>query len=426
MGEQVNRDPRKRAGMRLDWLRFWRIGAGALIAAVYIGTGDISVATSMGAKFGFQLWWTYFILAVAAFAIVDMAVRYFLATGKTPMSIFKDVHPFFSAYLFITIVVCTIFGAYSQWNACAMALTGIFPEVPLELGGALMALIAFSFLVIGSYSRMEKIFLILLLFFVVCFFGSAIILQPDAGDTLRGLIPNIPGEGWASLFQSNAGSMINAWLILIYPYAMMEKGLFSSHPRRKYAILRESRIDYGWGILAAAIVAFPIMAAAAEVAKPFGIVPRSYMDLSVLLEPLAGPGCALLFLLGLWAAAFTSGVGWWVGGSYALLDVFNLPIRLQSKPMRVALFLFLIPSIGLLFLRINPVYQILVFAAFLSIVFPVIGLVLVYRVTRPDMGQFRWSAASWRGIVLIAMDIFAVLICLYIGWARIGAILGIE
>jgi len=266
----------------------------------------------------------------------------------------------------------------------------------------------------------------MLIFFIVCFFGSALILSPDLGEALRGLVPRAPGKGWASLFQSNAGSMINAWLILIYPYTMMERGMFSGELKGKLSILKQSRVDYGWGILAAAVVAFPIMAAAAEVVGPFGILPRSYMDLSVLLEPLAGPACALLFLLGLWAAAFTSGVGWWVGGSYALLDVFNLPIRLNSKPMRVSLFLFLIPSIGLLFLRINPVYQILVFAAFLSIVFPVIGLVLVYRVTRPDMGRFRWSTSSWRGFVVIAIDIFAVLVCLYVGWARIGAFLGIE
>ena len=54
---------------RLRWRDYGAVGAGALIACVYIGTGDISIATTMGAKFGFQLWWTYFVLAVAAFAI---------------------------------------------------------------------------------------------------------------------------------------------------------------------------------------------------------------------------------------------------------------------------------------------------------------------------------------------------------------------
>jgi len=71
------------------------LGAGSLVASFYIGTGDITVGTNMGAKFGFGLWWSYFVLGIAGWALIDMSVRYFLRFGKTPMSIFKDVHPVF-------------------------------------------------------------------------------------------------------------------------------------------------------------------------------------------------------------------------------------------------------------------------------------------------------------------------------------------
>ncbi len=180
-------------------------------------------------------------------------------------------------------------------------------------------------------------------------------------------------------------------------------------------IHRRARIDYAWGILAAGVVALPLMAAAAAVLKPFGIAPRQYTDFAVLLEPMAGRWSTWLFLVGLFLAAWTAGVGWWICGAYALLDIFNLEIKLDAKPMRICAVLFFIPSTLLLFLRINPIYQMLLFTAFLSLVFPLIGLVLLWRVTRPDMGYFRWSLKTPAGAAVVLVDCFAIAVSVYIG-----------
>jgi Mn2+/Fe2+ NRAMP family transporter len=408
---------------RLGWRAVFGLGAGSVIASFYIGTGDVSIATNMGALFGFKLWWTYFVLGVAGWALIDMSVRYFLSTGRTPMSIFKDVHPGFSVYLFVSIVVCAIFGSYSQWNACAMVLAGLFPGLPTEAGGAIAALSALGFLTAGAYARLERTFVLMLGVLITCLFASALRAGLPWGEAFAGLVPQAPGEGWFPLFMSNAGSMINAWLILIYPYTMIERGWHSADLQRKVDLHHMARLDYSWGILAGGVVALPLMASANAIARPFGIVPRSYMDLSILLEPLAGPASTWLFLSGLFLAAWTSGVGWWLGGAYALMDLFNLPIKLDSKPMRACLILMMIPSVALLLLRINPVYQILIFAAFLAVVFPVIGLVLLWRVTRPDMGYFRWSLKSPQGVAIVLADLFAVGLSIYIGWVNIGDLL---
>ena len=40
------------------------IGAGALVGSFYIGTGDIAIATKMGALFGMDMWWTFFVRPV--------------------------------------------------------------------------------------------------------------------------------------------------------------------------------------------------------------------------------------------------------------------------------------------------------------------------------------------------------------------------
>jgi uncharacterized membrane protein len=94
--------------------------------------------------------------------------------------------------------------------------------------------------------------------------------------------------------------------------------------------------------------------------------------------------------------------------------------------MRNLLILFFVPSTLLLVLRVNPVYQMLIFSAFLALVFPVIGLAMLYRITRKDMGYFRWSWNSPQGIALIAVDLFAIALSVYagvyLGWVRFGVV----
>lgn len=400
---------------RSGWRAVMALGAGSVIASVFIGTGDITIGTNMGALFGYRLWWTYFVLGIAGWALIDMSVRYFLQFGRTPMSMFKDVHPLCTAYMFLAIVVCATFGAYNQWAACALVVTGFFPDVPIEVGGILAASAGLVLMLAGAYASLERFFAAGLVALIICLFGSAWMAGLDWREAALGLIPNAPGPGWTKLFASNAGSMINAWLILIYPYTMIERGWFSDKLQGKVNILHRARIDYGWGILAAGVVALPLIGAAASVLKPFGIVPRHYTDLSILLEPLAGSWSTYLFLAGLFLAAWTAGVGWWLCGCYALLDIFNLEIKMDSRPMRICAVLFFIPSTALLLLRINPLYQMLLFSAFLSLVFPVIGGVMLYRITRPDMGYFRWSLARPQGILIVLMDLFAIGLSLYVG-----------
>ena len=416
---------------KLPWLSgraLAGVGAGALIGSFYIGTGDIAIATKMGALFGMDMWWTFFVLGLAGWTLMDMSARYYLRFGRTPLSIFKEVHPVFSIYLFVTVVVTTIIGAYSQWNTCAHVLSTLNPGIPTEVGGALAGLAATALLVLGVYRRIELFFVFALILLIGLFALAALAADAPWSAAAAGLIPSIPESEsdraeWLGLIQKNAGSMINAWLILIYPYTMIEKGWRSSKPLGQARILQRARWDYGVGIAAAGIVALPVMAAAAAVARPFGIVPENATDLAALLEPLAGGSARLLFLVGFFIAAWTAGIGWMVCGAYAMLDLGNLKVRMESRSFRIAIALFIAASASLLFLRINPVYGIRIFTVLLAVVFPVVALVMVWRISRPDMGYFRWSTASLRGVVVIALDVFALLVSLFVGWGIISGLL---
>ena len=395
------------------------IGAGALVGSFYIGTGDIAIATKMGALFGMDMWWTFFVLGLAGWTLMDMSTRYYLRFGRTPLSIFKEVHPVFSIYLFVTVVVTTTIGAYSQWNTCAHVLGTLNPRIPTEVGGTLAALAATALLLLGVYRRIELFFVLALIVLLGLFAAAAAAADAPWSEAPAGLLPGIPEsprQEWLGLIQQNAGSLINAWLILIYPYTMIEKGWRSTQPLGQALILQRSRWDYGVGIAAAGIVALPVMAAAAAVARPFGIVPENGTELAALLEPLAGGSARLLFLAGFFIAAWTAGIGWMVCGAYAMLDLGNIKVRMESRSFRQAILVFVVASASLLFLRINPVYGIRIFTVLLAVVFPVVALVMVWRISRPDMGYFRWSLGSVRGAVVVGLDIFALAVSLFVGW----------
>jgi Mn2+/Fe2+ NRAMP family transporter len=372
---------------------------------------------------GFDMWWTYFALGAAGWAMMDMSVRYYLRFGRTPLALFKEVHPALGAYLFVTVVVTTTLGAYSQWNACAHVLSGFLPALPSELGGALAALAALLLLATGAYRRLEALFVVGLMLLVALFAAAAIAARAPWSDAPWGLLPSVPppprGE-WTSLARANAGSLINAWLILIYPYTMLEKGWYSRRVVEQARILGRARWDYGIGIAAAGVVALPIMAAAAAVARPFGIVPRNYTEFAALLEPVAGGAASSLFLAGLFLAAWTAGVGWIVCGAYAMLDIANLELRLASRPFRLAAALFGVASFLILFLRVNPFHGIKIFAALLAVVFPVVALAMVWRLSRPDMGYYRWYPRNVRGLAVIALDLFALAVSVLVGWGMLS------
>lgn len=410
-----------------------RLGAGSILAAFFIGTGDIVIATRMGARFGYAMWWSYFVLAIAGWAMIDMSVRYYLRFGKTPMTIFKDIHPSLAILMFVLVVVCAVLGSSAQWNTCAMVLSSFYPQTPLlELSGAVAAVLAVIVVFQGYFDKLEKFFAIALGALVVCFFASAIMANANWLEAARGLIPSVPKKEemthWSNLLVANSGSMINAWLILLYPYAMMEKRQWSRDLQTRVNILHRVRFDYAWGMLAAAIVALPLMAASASVARQLGVIPTHYSDFALLLDPLArevagkdvGRWAIRLFLGGLFIAAWTSGIAWWMGGAYAILDIFKLPIKMNSKPMRVVVILFLIPSVALLFLRIDPATMITIFAIFLAIVFPIVGLLVVWRISRRDMGYFRWARVA---TVIIVLDIFALVISVVAGWGQLDRVL---
>ena len=125
---------------------------------------------------------------------MDMSTRYYLRFGRTPLTLFKELHPILSIYLFLTVIVTTVLGAWSQWNACAHVLGGFFPELSPELAGSMACASAILFLALGVYQRVELVFAFALILLLFLFVAAAVSAGAPWRDAPAGLIPSGPPE----------------------------------------------------------------------------------------------------------------------------------------------------------------------------------------------------------------------------------------
>jgi hypothetical protein len=92
---------------------------------------------------------------------------------------------------------------------------------------------------------------------------------------------------------------------------------------------------------------------------------------------------------------------------------------MASGRFRVLVSLVAVPSALLLFLRVNPFQGIIVFTHLLAAVTPLVALAVAWRVSRPDMGYFRWFPWNPRGLLVIILDLFAVAVSIWVGWGMV-------
>jgi manganese transport protein len=142
--------------------------------------------------------------------------------------------------------------------------------------------------------------------------------------------------------------------------------------------LRKSNASAIIGIIVLCLLAMIIVIASAAVLAPKGIKVESAIDMAVQLEPLLGPMAKWLFLLGLFAASFSSFVANAVLGGMMLSDGCGWGKTLNDRSVKVLSSILLIGSSLLaILLNSNPIQLIIMAQATTILGAPVIAIVLL-------------------------------------------------
>ena len=334
---------------------------GFLVAATGIGAGDLATASFAGSKLGLAILWAVVLGGSLKFVLTEGLTRWQLVTGQTLLEgvchrLGKPIGWLFLPYL----LLWSFFVGSALMSACGVTLHAIIPifENPADgkvFFGILSSLVGLGMVLAGGFQLFERVMAVCIgvMFATVIF--TALALWPGTAEVISGLLtPMIPDKDGAGVTWTVAliGGVGGTLTILCYGYWIQEKGRMGSEA------IRICRIDLavGYGVTILFGIAMVIIGSTIDIeGRGAGLL----VTLADRLEESMGSVGRWLFLIGTFAAVFSSLLGVWQAVPYLFTDIWRLFIerirqssaRDMTKSMSYRIYLLalaILPTIGLL------------------------------------------------------------------------------
>lgn len=306
------------ASMPLDIPPRWKVvGPGLVVAATGVGAADMVATLVAGSRYGYGLFWAVVLGVVLKIILAEGTGRYTLATGKTIFEGWRTLGRWTTWYFGPYILIWGFVYGATAMSSAALPLAALFPAIELRIWAVLMGLAGFTMVWFGHYAVFEKIMAVLVGLMFVVVVGLAVIAAPNIPGMLTGLVPIVPGGGLLYTL-ALAGGVGGTITLAAYGYWLREKGWYS--PRW----MRVMRIDNAVAYAVTGIFVVSMLIVGAEVVRSAGVVisagDEGLLDLSKVLNERYGRVIGTAFLVGFWAASFSSIIGVWSGVSLMFAD----------------------------------------------------------------------------------------------------------
>jgi Mn2+/Fe2+ NRAMP family transporter len=307
------------------------LGPGLISANAGNDAGGIITYASAGAQFGYRTLFLMVLITVALVVVQEMCSRLGAYTGEGLGALIREQFPLRSgATAMVLLFVANAGLTVSEFAGvgASMELFGVsrYIAVPLALIGI------WAVTVLGSYSRAERVFLVMGLVFLA-YPIAALMGHPHAGAVFSNLL-------WPHFLHSNAFLLLAVALIgtTITPYmqfyltsAVVDKGVTPK-------TYKAERIDTVNGAILGDVVSiFIIIATAAAIG---GTGPLTNIgQAAAALEPVAGAAASHLFAFGLLGASLLAATVVPLSTSYAVAETVGVE-RSLSRKLREAPFFY--------------------------------------------------------------------------------------
>jgi Mn2+/Fe2+ NRAMP family transporter len=395
-------------------LVFAVVGPGFITANVDNDAGGIATYSVAGAQFGYTLLWTMIPITIALVIIQEMSSRMGAVTGKGLSDLIREefglrVTFLLMLALFVTNffnVVCEFAGVASSFE-----LFGISKYIVVPLA----ALIVWAIVVHGTYSSVEKVFLMASGFYIA-YIVSGVMAHPDwkaaaLSTVTRPESSGFRNYGYLSMIIGLAGTTIAPWMQFYLQASVVEKGVTA----KQY---NASRLDVIIGCLFAAIVAWFIVVACAATLHSVGkYAINDGAAAAEALRPLAGNGAYLLFAAGLFNASLFAASILPISTAYAVCEGLGLESGLDKRFDEAPAFYWLYTALivlgaGVVLVPNFPLFRVMVLSQVANgVLLPfVLIFVLLLINDRELMGKYtnsRWyNVVSWTTVgIMIALTI---------------------
>ncbi|WP_090825999.1 Nramp family divalent metal transporter [Arthrobacter sp. yr096] len=362
----------------------WKIvGPGLVVAATGVGAADMVATLVAGSQFGYQLLWAVVVGVILKIVLVEGAGRYTLATGKTIFEGWRSLGRWTTWYFGPYILIWGFVYGATAMSSAALPLAALFPVLPLWGWAILMGLAGFAMVWFGKYATFEKISAALVGIMFVTVIGLAAIAVPNIPEMLTGLMPSIPGQSGIFSTLALAGGVGGTITLAAYGYWLREKGWYTP----KW--MRVMRIDNSVAYIMTGIFVIAMLIVGAEVLRSAGVTvsagDEGLLDLADVLRARYGDFVGTAFLVGFWAASFSSIIGAWNGVSLMFADFWgnvrkkesgHSDTRVGGKYFKFYLLWLTFPPM-LLFILGKPIGLILVYGVLGSLFMPFLALTLL-------------------------------------------------
>ena len=295
------------------------LGPGLIAVLTWLGAGDVIEAGVSGGNYGYALMWLVVVALAVRFLFVSLIAKYQLCNqqGESVIDGLCRLNRFYAPGLLAACVLMGhIYGAYMAVGVGETwaKITGVGATWQWALPWTAVALVI-SFR--PTYRALDVVFKLLLALLSISFVGGALWVGPNFGGILRGTftfaLPPQKGPYDSMVLAIGViGAVGGSLMNLAYPTFIEQKGW------RGPAFRRVQMYDFVLAVVVMIVLDLAVWTLGAELVPRTGRHIASLDDLAGLLEVVLGRGGRILFLLGFFAAVYTSVVGHAVGlGSIA-------------------------------------------------------------------------------------------------------------
>lgn len=272
-------------------------GPGIITAFADNDAGGVATYSVAAAKFGYQILTVLLPITVVLAITQEIGARIAIVTGKGLGDHIRERYGVKVAMFVFSLLFVVNFGVILQDISGLKAALMLFGLnyvffLPLVIG------LLYLFITRASYSKIERFFLLLILFYVAYLF-SALLSKPDWAVALKSLILPKGSISFDYFYTSIAvlGTTVTAWGQFFINSYVKDKKL-------TIAKLKYEQIEVYLGAFLTDLLSFFMMVAVAATIFKYGVKIEGAADAAIAIRPFAGDLASLLFGLGLLIAGF--------------------------------------------------------------------------------------------------------------------------